>query len=251
MKILIIVLLAVGCSTTLGVAGGLLIRSRERKWNDIVLGFAAGVMLAAATAGLLAEAFSAGARSTVLAVAGAFAGAMTISFLDRVVPHLHRIAGIDFEEHRANGSISKSLLFIAALALHKIPEGLAVGVSFGTGNVGDILTVAGAITIQNVPESFVIVAPLSAAGVNRSRIIAISFAIAAVSIISVLCGALLVSAFAGAMPFLLASAGGAMLYVISDEMIPQTHANGFEKPTTFALIAGFLMVLAIQNLVSF
>jgi ZIP family zinc transporter len=248
MKILATVLLAVGCSTTLGVIGGLLFHSRDRKWNDIVLGFAAGVMLAAATAGLLAEAFSAGAGAVIPAAAGALAGAGAISVLDRAVPHLHKIAGIDFEEHRSNGSISGSLLFIAALALHKIPEGLAVGVSFGTGDVGDILTVAGAITIQNVPESFVIVAPLSAVGVRRSRIIAVSLAIAAVSIVSVLCGAALVSVFSSAMPFLLASAGGAMLYVISDEMIPETHSHGFEKPTTFALIAGFLLVLSLQTI---
>ena len=211
MKILIIVLLAVGCSTTFGVAAGLMIRTREHRWNDIILGFAAGIMLAAATAGLLTEAFAAGAHATCLAVAGAFAGACIISVLDRIVRHLHKIAGIDFEEHRSNGSISKSLLFIAALALHKIPEGLAVGVSFGTGDVGDVLTVAGAITVQNIPESFVIVAPLSALGVGRSRIIAISLAIAAVSIVSTLCGSALVSVFSSALPFLLAAAGGAML----------------------------------------
>ena len=248
MKILSIVLLAVGCSTTVGVIAGMFIRCREHKWNDIVLGFAAGIMLAAASTGLLAEAFSTGARATALAVAGAFAGAGIISVLDRMVPHLHKIAGIDFEEHRSNGTINRSLLFIAALALHKIPEGLAVGVSFG-GDVGDVLTVAGAISIQNIPESFVIVAPLAAIGVSRPRIIAISFVIAAVSIVSVLCGTMLVSVFAGALPFMLASAGGAMLYVISDEMIPETHTHGFEKPTTFALLAGFLLVLSLQNLV--
>jgi ZIP family zinc transporter len=248
MKILAIVLLAVGFSTTVGVAGGLLIRCRGQRWNDVVLGFAAGVMLAAACAGLLAEAFSAGAPAVVPAVAGALTGAALISLLDRLVPHLHKIAGIDFEGHRSDGSTGRTLLFIAALALHKIPEGLAVGVSFGTGDVGDVLTVAGAISIQNIPESFVIVAPLRAIGVSRPRIIALSLAIAVVSIVSVLCGTMLVSRLAGALPFLLAAAGGAMLYVISDEMIPETHAHGFEKPTIFALIAGFLLVLALQTL---
>lgn len=243
-----LVLAAVGFSTTVGVIGGLLVRGREHKWNDIVLGFAAGVMLAAC-AGLLQEAFSSGAHSIILAAVGAFAGAGIISTLDRIVPHLHRIAGLDFEEHRSNGTISRSLLFIAALALHKIPEGLAVGVSFGTGDVGDVLTVAGAISIQNIPEAFVIVAPLSAIGISRLRIVVISLVIAVVSIVSVLFGTMLVSWLSGALPFLLASAGGAMLYVISDEMIPETHAHGFEKPTTFALIAGFLLVLALQNFI--
>ena len=159
-----------------------------------------------------------------------------------------RLAGIDFETHRNNGSIAKTLLFVAALALHKIPEGLAVGVSFGTGDIGDVLTVAGAISVQNIPEAFVIVAPLFAIAVAPIRIILISLAIALVSIVCVLSGYALVSAFAGALPFLLAAAGGAMLYVISDEMIPESHAHGFEKPATFALIAGVLLVLALQNL---
>ena len=247
MKVLIIVLLSVGCSTAVGVLLGLALRSLPHKWNDIVLGFSAGVMLAAATAGLLATAFTSSPGATVPALVGTFAGAAVISLIDRFIPHLHRLAGIDFETHRDNGSIGKSLLFVAALAIHKIPEGLAVGVSFGTGDVGDVLTVAGAISIQNIPEAFVIVAPLFTVGVKAPRIIAISLAIGAVSVAAVLSGYASVAAFAGALPFLLASAGGAMLYVISDEMIPETHSHGFEKPATFALIACFLLVLTLQN----
>jgi ZIP family zinc transporter len=212
------------------------------------MGFSAGVMLSAATAGLLASAFSPQIESIALAISGAIFGAILISLLDRFIPHLHRIAGIDFESHRSNGSISKSLLFVAALAIHKIPEGLAVGVSFGTGDIGDVLTISLAISLQNIPEAFVIVAPLFAIGVKSPRIIVISLVIALVSIASVLAGYALVSVFAGALPFLLAAAGGAMLYVISDEIIPESHAHGFEKPATFALIIGFLLVLALQNI---
>lgn len=248
MKILMIVLLSVGCSTTIGVLGGLLIRALPHRLNDIVMGFSAGVMLSAATAGLLANAFGPNIESIALAVSGAIFGAILISLLDRFIPHLHRIAGIDFESHRSNGTISKSLLFVAALAIHKIPEGLAVGVSFGTGDIGDVLTISLAISLQNIPEAFVIVAPLFAIGVKSPRIIVISLVIALVSIASVLVGYALVSAFASVLPFLLAAAGGAMLYVISDEIIPETHAHGFEKPATFALIIGFLLVLALQNI---
>ena len=206
-------------------------------------------MLAAATVGLLAPAF-ASSGSLALPVAGVLFGAAAISLLDRAVPHLHRLAGVDYEEHRSNGSISKSLLFVAALALHKLPEGLATGVSFGTGNVGDVMTVAGAISLQNIPEAFVIVAPLFAVGVRPARVLAISLGIALFSMISVLCGYALVSAFVGALSFFLASAGGAMLYVISDEMIPETHAHGYEKSATFSLIAGFLLVLVLQRMFS-
>ena len=139
-------------------------------------------------------------------------------------------------------------LFVSAIALHKIPEGLATGVSFGTGVTGDVLTVAGAISIQNIPEAVVIVAPLFAIGVTSRRVIGLSLAIAAISMVSVLLGALLVSVFASLLPFVLAAAGGAMLYVISDEMIPETHSHGFEKGATFALLAGFLLVMILQRM---
>ena len=247
--ILLLVLLSVGGSTVLGVIGGLLVRRIPHRFNDAVLGFAAGVMLAASVLGLLAPAFAvAGATNLALAVAGAVTGAAFISVLDRIVPHLHRLAGLDAEEHRNNRSIGKTLLFVSAIALHKIPEGLATGVSFGTGVTGDVLTVAGAISIQNIPEAVVIVAPLFAIGVTSRRVIGLSLAIAAISMVSVLLGALLVSVFASLLPFVLAAAGGAMLYVISDEMIPETHSHGFEKGAMFALLAGFLLVMILQRM---
>jgi ZIP family zinc transporter len=232
-----------------GVLAGLLFRHIPHRLNDIVLGFAAGVMLAASILGLIVPAFEL-PGGILLALAGTFAGAALISMLDRIVPHLHRIAGIDTETHRSNGSIGKTLLFVTAIALHKIPEGLATGVSFGTGDVGDIITVAGSMSLQNIPEAIVIVTPLFAIGVAAGRIVCISLAIAIVSIVSVLAGCALTAVFAGAMPFMLAAAGGAMLYVISDEMIPETHAHGYEKPATFALISGLLLVVILQCILS-
>ena len=248
-KILSIVLLSIGGSTVAGVLAGLLFRHIPHRLNDIVLGFAAGVMLAASILGLIAPAFET-QDGILLAICGTFAGAGLISILDRIVPHLHRIAGIDTEAHRSNGSIGKTLLFVTAIALHKIPEGLATGVSFGTGDVGDIITVAGSISLQNIPEAIVIVAPLFAIGVAAGRVVCISFAIAAISIVSVLAGCALTAVFAGAMPFMLTAAGGAMLYVISDEMIPETHSHGYEKPATFALISGLLLVIILQRLLA-
>ena len=248
-KILSIVLLSIGGSTVAGVLAGLLFRHIPHRLNDIVLGFAAGVMLAASILGLIAPAFET-QDGILLAICGTFAGAGLISILDRIVPHLHRIAGIDTEAHRSNGSIGKTLLFVTAIALHKIPEGLATGVSFGTGDVGDIITVAGSISLQNIPEAIVIVAPLFAIGVAAGRVICISFAIAAISIVSVLAGCALTAVFAGAMPFMLTAAGGAMLYVISDEMIPETHSHGYEKPATFALISGLILVIILQRLLA-
>lgn len=248
MKILLLVLLSVGGSTVLGILLGLMVRRLPHRGNDMVLGFSAGIMLAAAALGLLSPAFSSGGSCLIVPILGALFGAGLISLLDRIVPHLHRLAGLEGENHPMNGSISKSLLFVAALALHKIPEGLATGVSFGTDKIGDVLTVAGAISLQNVPEAFVVVAPLFAIGVSARRVVGFSLSIALVSIVSVLCGIALVSIFSSVLPFLLAAAGGAMLYVISDEMIPETHAHGYEKEATFSLLIGFLLVLVLQQL---
>lgn len=247
-KILAIVLLSIGGSTVMGVMGGLVFRSIPHRLNDIVLGFAAGIMLAASVLGLMEPAFSTESGGILLPAAGAFAGAALISLLDRTVPHLHRIAGLDTEKHRSNGSVGKTLLFVTAIALHKIPEGLATGVSFSTGETGNIITVAGSMSLQNIPEAVVMVAPLFSIGVKPGRVLFISLAIAAVSIASVLTGRALASVFSNIMPFMLAAAGGAMLYVISDEMIPETHSHGYEKPATFALIAGLLLVLTMQRL---
>lgn len=244
MQVLMIVLLSVSGSTVLGFLLGLLIRRIPHRLNDGVLGFAAGVMLAAAVTGLLMPAVEgAGWGETGAVLAGTFAGGALIGLLDRVVPHLHRLAGLDGTVSEECKGAGRTLLFVTAVALHKIPEGLATGVSFGTGNPGEILTVAGSISLQNVPEAVVVVAPLFAIGVKTGRVVAISLAIAAVSALSVLGGYALVSLFAMARAVLLGAAGGAMLYVIGNEMIPETHAHGFEKQATFALLAGVMTVL--------
>src|SRR5574344_1537249 len=232
-RMLLLVLLAMGASTVLGVAVGLLVRRIPHRFNDAILGCAAGIMLAAAVLGLLLPAFDTTKSGMLVALVGAFPGAGLISVLDRITPHLHHIAGVETEVHY-NGRIGKTLLFVTAIALHKIPEGLASGVSFGTGNLGDVMTVAGAISLQNIPEATVIVAPLFTVGLRARRVLGISLAIAVISMLSVVLGFALVSVFAAALPFLLAAAGGAMLYVISDEMIPETHAHGFEKKGAFA-----------------
>lgn len=235
-----------GGSTVVGMLGGLAVRRIPHSMNDMILGFSAGVMLAAAVFGLITPAFS-GNGSVIVPVLGVMAGALMISVLDRAVPHLHGIIGTDGERRTTGGTGDKTLLFVAAIALHKIPEGLATGVSFGTEALEDLAVVAGSVSLQNVPEAFVVVAPLVSIGVSASRVAGISLAIAAVSMVSVVAGCLLVSWFSSAVAFLLSSAGGAMLYVISDEMIPETHSHGYEKQATFALISGFLLVIVLQR----
>lgn len=247
--LLVIAAVSSGVSTVIGAAGGLLVRNMPHKFHDIMLGAASGIMLAAAVLGLIfpaAEMKMPGALA--MTICGVFAGAAIVSVLDKITPHLHRLAGVDQEQHTHNAGTAKTLLFIAAIALHKIPEGLASGVSFGTENIGDILTVSGSITLQNIPEAMVIISPLLAIGVTVRRALLISCGIGVVSTLSTLAGFALVSVFSFILPFMLSLAGGTMLYVVSDEMIPETHSHGCEKESTFALIAGFMLILTLQKI---
>ncbi|MBO5991999.1 MAG: ZIP family metal transporter, partial [Lentisphaeria bacterium] len=250
LSLLAIITLAVGLSTVVGAVGGLLIRNLHHKYHDIILGTASGVMLAASILGMISPAAeSEHPGALAMTAAGVFAGALIVSVLDRITPHLHRLAGVDQEQHANNRSTARTLLFITAIAIHKIPEGLAAGVSFGTGELNDVLTVAGSISLQNIPEAMVIIAPLLAVGVTMRRTILISVGIGIVSMAATLTGFALVSLFNGALPFILSLAGGTMLYVVSDEMIPETHSHGFEKESTFALIGGFMLILILQQII--
>ncbi|MBR2441304.1 MAG: ZIP family metal transporter [Lentisphaeria bacterium] len=249
MNLFLITALAVGISTVIGTVFGVLIRKIPHKYNDLILGGASGIMLAAAILGLIVPAADAEGKYTLLmTAAGVLCGAYLVSILDKITPHLHRLAGLDQENHDNNAGTGKVLLFISAIAIHKFPEGLAAGVSFGTGNTGDIITVTGSIALQNIPEAVVIVAPLLAIGVTIKRTLLISLAIGAVSMIGMGIGYGVINVAQVLMPFFLSFAGGTMLYVISDEMIPETHAHGIEKQATFSMIGGFLLVLLLQKI---
>lgn len=249
-SLLAVITLSVGFSTIIGACGGLLVRNLPHKFHDIMLGGASGIMLAAAVLGLISPAADMEIPGALfMTVAGVFCGAAIVSVLDRITPHLHRIAGVDQESHSNNSSIAKTLLFITAIAIHKIPEGLAAGVSFGTGELNDIITVSGSITLQNIPEAMVIISPLLAIGVTMRRTILIATGIGVVSMISTLIGYGLVSIVSHGMPFILSLAGGTMLYVVSDEMIPETHSHGYEKESTFSLLAGFMLILVLQRVI--
>ena len=250
MKIVLITAAVIGISTAIGTIAGFLIKKIPHKYNDIVLGAAAGIMLAAAILGLIIPAVECeGKYSLLMTIAGVLAGALLVSILDKITPHLHKLAGIDSESHEHNKGIGKVLLFVSAIAIHKLPEGLAAGVSFGTKNFGDVLTVAGSISLQNIPEAMVIVAPLLAVGVSHLRTFFISLIIGLISMTGTLIGYALVSLTTLILPFILAFAGGTMLYVISDEMIPETHSHGYEKQATFAILGGFLLILSLQKIV--
>ena len=244
--------LGIGLSTVLGAGFGLLLRNLPHRFNDAILGAAAGLMLAAAVIGLILPATECTEAPFLLVqvVAGVFAGALMVSLIDQLTPHLHSLTGIEQESHANADGISKVLLFVTAIAIHKFPEGLAVGVSFGTGHFTDVLTVAGSIGVQNIPEGMVIIAPLLAIGVSLPRTFLIALFIGLIEVAGTFIGYSLISVTNAVLPFALAFAGGMMLYVISDEMIPETHAHGYEKMATFALLAGFMFVVIFDVLLA-
>ena len=245
MEMVLITALGVGGATIIGALMGFVFKDISHKFSDIVLAFAAGVMLAAAIIGLILPSFDYGGKhALVITITGIFAGAICLNLFDKMVPHLHKMAGVDQELHpEGSDRIDKVLLFVMAIAIHNFPEGIAAGVGFGTGNVAEALTVAGGIALQNIPEGMVIIGPMLAAGITPKRTFLCAAATGVVEIVGTLVGFFAVSASAAVLPFALAFAGGTMLYVISDEMIPETHAHGSERGATFALLIGFCIML--------
>ena len=233
-------------STLIGAAIGFGIKKLPHKWNDTVLGYCAGIMLAASTLGLIVPAFDATQAGAWWIIAiGVMVGAFFLHFLDLITPHLHHITGLDPETHRNNKTLNHVLLFVMAIALHKMPEGMAAGVSMSAAEADWAVSIG--IALQNIPEGMVVIAPLLVAGVTKSRTLVISLAIGLLEVAGAGIGYALGSASEAFLPVLLGFAGGAMLYVTSDEMIPETHAHGYQKQATYALLLGFMTLLIIEK----
>ncbi|MBE6911535.1 MAG: ZIP family metal transporter [Ruminococcaceae bacterium] len=243
MTMVLITALGVGGATVIGAIIGFAFKELSHKFSDIVLSFAAGIMLAAAVLGLIVPSLEYGGdMGIVITVAGIFAGALCLNLVDKLVPHLHKLVGVDSESHN-NANLSKILLFVLAIAIHNIPEGIAAGVGFGSGNASQALLIAGGIALQNIPEGMVIIAPMLAAGVSPKKTFVCAMITGLVEVVGTFVGYFAVNVAEVILPFALAFAGGTMLYVISDEMIPETHAHGSERGATYALLVGFCIML--------
>ena len=252
MDLVLITALGVGGATMIGAFIGFAFKNMSHRFSDLVLSFAAGVMLAAAVLGLIIPSVEYGLYlgklgALLMTVAGLFVGALCLNLVDKIVPHLHRLVGAETEDHE-NRNLSKILLFVMAIAIHNLPEGIAAGVGFGSGDTSRALIIAGGIALQNIPEGMVIIAPMLAAGVSKKRTILIASLTGFVEVVGTFIGYFAVSISAAILPFALAFAGGTMLYVISDEMIPETHAHGGECGATYALLGGFALMLCMDFL---
>ncbi len=243
MEMVLLTAAGVGGATVFGAVIGFLFKRISHKFSDIVLSFAAGVMLAAAVLGLILPSLEYGGEwSILITVAGIFAGALCLNVIDKLVPHLHKLVGGEAEVHN-NANLGKVLLFVLAIAIHNLPEGIAAGVGFGSGNTNQALLIAGGIALQNIPEGMVIIGPMLAAGVRPGRTFVIALLTGVIEIVGTLIGYFAVSLASAILPFALAFAGGTMLYVVSDEMIPETHAHGHQRGATYALLVGFCVML--------
>jgi ZIP family zinc transporter len=170
-----------------------------------------------------------------------------LNVIDIFTPHLHTITGLDSEEHHNNASINKVMLFVLAIAIHKLPEGIAAGVSMNGSELASWSVTLG-IAFHNIPEGMIIIAPLLLAGVSHTRTFIISLAIGLLEVVGVFIGYGLGVISSTLLPVMLGFAGGAMLYVTSDEMIPETHAHGYQKQATYALLLGFMSMLLLEEL---
>jgi ZIP family zinc transporter len=261
---------AVGCATTLGALPVLGVREVSRRAYDAMLGLGAGLMLAAATLGLLPEAL-AGVRvhgvvdtqQLVIVLASFGVGVALLFLMDRLIPHAH--AGGHHEhmhghlasnhEHCHHESIDErarhqGMLILGAMSLHRIPEGFAIGAGFAASQMKPLgVMLAVAVAVQNAVEGAVMAAPLKRGGIRPARLLLLVAATGLAIPVAALAGYALSQRIAGALPMMLAVAAGALLYLTCNEIIPESHSHGNERPATFGLLAGFVLIIVIKVLV--
>jgi len=238
----IIASLGAGLATGAGALPVLFTRRVSDRLMDGMLGFAAGVMLAATSFSLIIPAL----RMSGVAVVsiGLIIGGIFLYLADRLTPHLHFVSGAEGPSSR----LRRIWLFILAITLHNFPEGLAVGVGFGSGDVRAGIALAIAIGLQNMPEGLAVALPLIRERYSHNRALGYATITGLVEPIGGILGVVAVSFARPILPLALTFAAGAMLYVISDEIIPETHSRGYEKEATAGVIIGFVLMLILDNL---
>ena len=232
--------LVAGLATGFGALPVLFTKRVSDKLLDVMLGFAAGVMLAATSFSLLVPSIDLG--GPWVAVLGLLLGAVVLHLIDRFIPHFSPAFGVEGPPSR----LSRIWLFVLAITIHNFPEGLAVGVSFGSGDVAAGLVIATAIGLQNMPEGLAVALPLLREGYTRRKALGYGTLTGLVEPLGGLLGAAIVVISKPLLPWGLAFAAGAMLFVIADEMIPESHRKGYEREATFGLIAGFVIMMLLD-----
>jgi ZIP family zinc transporter len=231
--------------TAIGTLPVLLFRAAPRPVMDAMMGFAAGVMTAASCWSLLVPAIDMGGLPP--AVIGLIVGGGFIYLADQLLPHLHSEFPEEATTEGPRVGWQRSTLLMLAITLHNFPEGLAVGVRFGGGDVGAAVALAIGIGLQNVPEGLAIALPLRRDGMSRGRAFFWGQLSAAVEPVAGVLGAALVLVSASVLPYGMAFAAGAMLYVVVEELIPETVRRGTTDVATLGFIAGFAVMMTLDN----
>jgi len=239
-------------ATAAGAVPVLLARSIGEKTVDTLLGFGAGVMLAATAFSLvipaLASAQSLGMGTWSaggVVVAGIVFGAGALLLTDHLMPHEHVENALLAGDNRAD--MARVWLFVAAIALHNVPEGLAIGVGFAQNEIGKGTALAGGIAIQDIPEGLVVAAALVSAGYGRGFAFAVAALTGLAEPLAAVLGASVVGVFASILPWALAFAAGAMLFVVSHEIIPESQKRGNASLATSGLTIGFALMMLLDT----
>lgn len=237
-----------GLMTALGAVPVFFTKNVSQKLLDVMLGFAAGIMLSATCFSLVMPSIEYGGgdfKAVIITSVGIILGAFIIDMIDKFSPHEHLI---DKRREGVSSSLSQIWLFIIAITIHNFPEGMATGVGFGTENIGDGLALALGIGIQNMPEGLAVALSL----MREKYSVKYAFIVAAltglVEPVGAVLGFGLVNIFKPVLPVVLASAAGAMLFVICDEIIPETHSKGYEREATYGIIFGFVIMMVLDIL---
>ncbi|MDW4550838.1 ZIP family metal transporter [Defluviimonas sp. D31] len=242
--------LAAGLMTGVGAAPVLVGRTIDRLWTDRLLGFAAGVMLAASFFSLLIPAIEAAearhgsaALAAAIAAGGVVLGVAATAGLNSVLPHEHFIAG---PEGADPGAMERIWLFVLAITIHNFPEGMAVGIGFGGGDIANGVPLAVGIGLQNAPEGLAVAVALAGLGYRRCTAFLVAFATGLIEPVGGLIGVAAVTVATPLLPWGLAFAAGAMIYVISHEIIPETHSHGHHASATAGLTVGLVLMMFLD-----
>ncbi len=233
--------LLAGLATGFGSLSVFFVKRVSDRFLDASLGFAAGVMLAVTSFGLIIPAIEFG--GIWRAVAGMILGVLFLICCERFTPHIHNVAGIK----GPSTGLDRLWLFILAITIHNFPEGIAVGVGFGSGDIGAGTALAIGIGLQNIPEGLAVAYPLLREGATRSRAFLIALLTGLVEPVGGLLGVGVISLGRFLLPYGLAFAAGAMLFVISEEIIPETHSRGNDREATIGVIVGFIVMMVLDN----
>ena len=238
-------------ATALGALPAVALNGIAQRLEDSMLGLAAGMMLAASSFSLILPGLAAGEAITgsstlgaATVVVGMGLGVLLMLGLDRFTPHEHTHGG---PCGAGSERVGRLWLFVFAIALHNLPEGMAIGVSFSQGDMGVGLPLTTAIALQDIPEGLAVAMALRAIGVSAWRAVLLAAATGLMEPLGALLGVGLSSGLALAYPIGLGLAAGAMIFVVSHEVIPETHRNGHQTPATLGLVAGFALMMVLDT----